>query len=463
MSKTSRQRDLMRTASGNLLEPVSDRRGAPRSHLRYLSQTIHLEEAGPPRLLLAAILAVVLLIGGAIGWAAITPVTTAARAVGTVEPSGPVQQVQHLEGGIVRELLVRDGDHVAEGELLIRLDGVASGADLRQLETRRLFLAARAMRLRSEIQGRTNDFDVIRAANPVLADDQARLLRTSLANRADEEAILRDRLRQRELETDALRAQVRSLEDQVAAIRNQSEIRENLFEKGVGSRIAMLEVQREAARLVGALGEARVGLRQAESAVVEARSQLREHASRWHAAREQELEDVTLELGEVDNSLARYHDRVERLEVLAPRSGVVNALNVSGPGSVIAPGEVLLEIVPSGEPMLVAATIDPRDIGYLRVGLGAEIAIGGFDVSRYGTVPGQLEWVSANSFTDDEGQIFYQARIAFASEEVGPEYDRRRIVPGMTAEANINTGNRSLLSFMIRPVAASLHQAFAER
>ncbi|MEP4380062.1 MAG: HlyD family type I secretion periplasmic adaptor subunit [Alphaproteobacteria bacterium] len=452
-----------RPSNGSLLAPVSDARGTPRVQFRYLSHSVRLEEAGPPRILLAFIAVVALLLAGAVGWASVTPVTTAARTAGTIMPSGAIRSVQHLEGGIAQELLVRNGDAVAAGDILVRLDSAASGADLEQLESRYIHLRAKAMRLRAEINGGSEQFDSIAVDNLELAEDQRRLLESARQSYVAEQTVLRDRLRQSELEVEALRVQISSLTEQITYMDDQRKIREDLFNKGVGSRISMLEIQREFARLRGRLGEVRSSLRLAESAVVEARNQILEHAINWRNDRAQELETVSSELTELRESLARYRDRFARLNVLAPVSGTVNALSLSGPGAVISAGQTLMDIVPGDETLVVEARVDPRDVGYLRRGQLVNVAVSGFDVSRYGTLSGQLERVSATSFADDEGRIYYEARVVLAENELGPSIDRRRVLPGMTVEANINTGSRSLLEFLVRPVSASLRYAFAER
>lgn len=452
-----------RTTGAALLSPVKGVRGSTRRKLRFLSHAVQLEEAGPPRFLTAAITVAALFIVGSVAWAGVTSVTSAARTSGTVVPSGSIYAVKHLEGGIVREVLVRNGDHVDAGALLVRLDDAASGSDLDQLESRRISLGAKALRLRAEIEGEEASFADFGDAGSTLLSDQARLLRAARQSYEDEQNVLRDRLEQRRLEAGALSEQTASLQQQLAAMQEQAGIREGLFKKGIGSRIALLETQREVARLRGDLGETRFSQQQAESAALEAQNAIREHHSRWQNERVRELENVMAELSEVEESLALFQDRVARLEVRAPVRGIVNLLNVAGAGAVVAPGENLMEIVPSDEALVVEVKVEARDIGHLAPGQPADVSVSGFDVSRYGTLPGRLEWVSATSNTDEQGRIFYQARVTLEDTELANAFDVRRVMPGMAVQASINTGSQSLLSFMVRPVAASLRTAFAER
>ncbi len=463
MSKTNHQTPVPAAQKAELLAPAKPRRGATRHKLRFLSHAAQLEEAGPPRFLTTVIVVVALFVVGAGAWAGVTNVTSAAQSSGTVVPTGTIHTVKHLEGGIVREVLVRDGDHVAAGDLLVRLDDVASGADLDQLETRRLTLTAKSKRLRAELGGYPESFADLEDQEPTLIGDQKRLLGVARQSYDDEQNILVSRLAQRRLEVAALKEQTSGLTDQLAAIREQADIREGLFKKGIGSRITLLETQREVARLRGTLGESKFSLRQAESAVLEAQGAIREHRSRWQSDRERELETVMAELSEVLDTLALFRDRVERLEIRTPVRGTVNLLSIAGAGAVVAPGESLMEIVPNDEMLMASVKVDARDVGYLSPGQVADVSISGFDVARYGTIPGRLEWVSATSHADEQGRVFYEARVALENTELNYAQDSRRVIAGMSVQASINTGTQSLFSFLVRPVAASLRLAFAER
>lgn len=445
-----------------VVEAKPSMRGSSRRQLKYLTHSVMLEEAGPPRVILSFVMIVAVFVALSITWAVVTPVTSAARTTGIVAPSGPIHKIQHLEGGIVRELHVHNGDIVLQGQLLARLDGASSLADLQQLTVRELSLRAKSLRLRAEITGREELFEEISEFDPELSFDQLRQMQTARKSFEDEGRVLRERQRQKTLQTSALRGQLASLADQLAAINSQREIREGLFKKGLGSKIAMLEAQREGARLRGALQDVRISLQQNESEILEASNEIQEHVSKWQSEREKELEATTAQLSEARESIARFRDRYSRLEIVAPITGIVNELVIAGRGSVLAPGENVMEIVPMDGPLIIEARIDPRDVGHLEPGQLASVSITGFDVSKYGTVDGKLDWVSATSFADEQGETLYKGRITLAQNEVGPMPDRRQVIPGMTVEASINTGTRTLFSLLIRPVASSLRYAFTE-
>ena len=176
-----------------------------------------------------------------------------------------------------------------------------------------------------------------------------------------------------------------------------------------------------------------------------------------------ELADVSAELAETREAVLRLEDRVARLQIAAPVRGVVNGIRVKSVGGVIAPGEVLMTIVPIEEEMVVEARIDPRDIGYLSVGQSARIIVNGFDFSRYGAIVGTVERLSAATFADEDGQPYYQARIVLARDYLEAGGKRHRILPGMTVRASITTGSQTLIAYLARPIYASLNAAFRER
>lgn len=430
--------------------------------LRLLSQSVILEEASPPRLLLFTILAVAALVAGAIGWSAVARVTSAAAATGQVVPAGAVHLVQHLEGGIVREILIQDGELVERGQPLMLLDGTASTAELDQLQVRIAVQSLKAERLRATVDGREPNFSAA-PAYAELGADQLRVLEASRAAVADQRQVLATRIAQRKSEVQIRREQIRSLTKQLEVLEQEAKIRSELVAKGIGSRMEELDAQNRLARGRGDLAEARVAERQAQHATAEARGSLAEFETMLRTEATTELADVSAELAETREAVLRLEDRVARLQIAAPVRGVVNGIRVKSVGGVIAPGEVLMTIVPIEEEMVVEARIDPRDIGYLSVGQSARIIVNGFDFSRYGAIVGTVERLSAATFAGEDGQPYYQARIVLARDYLEAGGKRHRILPGMTVRASITTGSQTLIAYLARPIYASLNAAFRER
>lgn len=434
---------------------------------RYLANAPLLEEAGPPRLLTMSLILICALVAGLIAWSAVSVVPESVSAQAEIRPVGSVHVVQHLEGGIVAAVLVRDGDTVAPGQPLLRMAPAARESELHEMRARRAGLALRAERLRALIDDREPVFLLFGDDYPGLVEDQQSAY--LLARRATDNQlkILSTRVAQRESEVKVLKEQATALMSQVALVEEELSMRKTLLDKKLVSRIVYLETEREYNRLLGRLAEVAANRERAELAVSEAVESLREFESRRRNELVTELAGATAELAQVDEALARLQDRVVRLDVSSPVAGVVNGLQVKTAGAVVEPGAGLLEIVPTDTRLHLEAKIAARDIGHVSVGQKVDIKISSFDFSRFGSVQGRVEQIAANSFADKEGQVFYRAEVSLAKDYVSAaEGGTVRIYPlrpGMTAQADIVTGSRSILEYLLKPVYLSLSKAFSER
>ncbi len=434
-----------------------------RRQLTLLSSATMLEESGPPRAGFYAVLAIFLFIIGGALWSAVVPVVTTSVAAGSVVPAGQVQTVQHLEGGIVQSVLVQEGDLVEVGQPLAQLNPVANNADLDQMMVRHAALSVEVERLRAQSMGLEPDFDAFIHDYPEIAFDQIAIYELWVDSLNGQSAILDSQLAQRELEVQTLEGRVESLEQQVNVVGRQLAMQQQLEAQGWGSRARRLEVESAYVRTVGELEEARGNILSAMQGVEEIRQQQTELELTQRNQSANELGRVATELAELDESIRRFEDRVERLAIRAPVRGVINLVAIGGGGGVLAPGATVAEIVPVDGVLEVEARLKPSDVGYVTVGQTAEIIIEGFDVSRYGMVPGRVVRVSASTFVDEEGQSYYKAIIALDETGVGEGVDRHEIVPGMQAQVSINIGEHSLLSYMVKPVYNALNSAFGER
>jgi len=431
------------------------------ARIRYLTLAIHLEEGGAPWLMRAAVWLIAALLGGAVAWAAYTNVAQIAQGPGEIVPAGSVQLVQHLEGGIVAHILVREGDVVEEGQLLVEIDATAATAERDQLASREASLRLQAERLRAFAEGRVAT--LAEATETGLSADQAAILRTQERARTSQRVVLERQLGGRRADLEALLSQRRTLERQIEITNEALGMRQRLTDQGLNSRITLLDVQREMNRVQGELSTATVNIGRAREAVAEAEQRLIELDSRLSADAMREVGSVTAELRQVEEARVRLDDRVARTKVLSPVRGVVKEMRVRSERGVLPPGGTLLEVVPIGRELIVEARLPPNDIGQVRIGQPVSVKISTYDFARFGSVPGTLTSLSASTLTDPQGRTYYKALISLEKNYAGDDPARNPLLPGMTVLADIKTDERSVLRYMLNPVYRALDQAFSEK
>lgn len=429
---------------------------------RYLARPLVLEESGPPRILRQLLFIISISVGAGLAWAAATEVTETAVTRGQIMPAGSVHLVEHLEGGIVDEILVQDGQVITEAQPLMRLVSAQATAELESLQAREAGLASRAERLRAFVAERAPDFSKIEDYPELVADQEA-ILELQEEARSSQQEVLLSRIDQRRIELKGLDEQKGNLDKQIRITTEQVQMRRNLVDKGLDSRVNLLDSERrlteirgDLLRVMGAISQTREAMHEAEGSLVELEATLRNDALR-------EMGDVTAQLAEVRESRARLEDRVVRLTVVAPVGGVVQGLVTRTIGSVVAPGELLMEIVPMDDGLVAEVQILPRDIGHLAVGQPAKVKVTSYDVARFGALKGKLQYVSASTFQDEEGEPFFKGIISLDRYYVGDNPIRNLVLPGMIVDADISTGRKTLLQYLLKPVYRALDSSFRER
>ena len=431
---------------------------------RFLVQSIRLEESPPPRVLRTLILLITLLLGAAIVWAAITPVNEVAKAQGEVVPAGSIQAVQHLEGGIVSEILVRDGDIVEAGDILMRLSPSSTRAELDQIAARRASLLLEAERLRAFAANRQPDFEAIGAGHDELVRDQQAIHTVQETSRDRQLAVLNTEVERTNAELALLSNRLAALRRQEALLVEELEILRALAADGIEPAVELLGSERELERLGAEIGGTVDSIFVTENALAAAIDRVDELEVRLRSDALTAMGDVTAELAEVSQTLVRLNDRVDRLDIRTPVRGIVKGLEVRTINAVIAPGELIMEIVPLADELVVEARVSPRDVGHVEAGQRAEVRVSSYDFARFGSVAGEVRQISAATFLDEAtGEPFYRVVVALEQDHVGTQPERNRIIPGMTVEADILTGAKTILEYLLRPVYRGLTGAFHER
>ncbi len=438
-------------------------RAVPRHQLRHLGASVMLEETGTPALVRMSLLAVVAIVAAFVGWAAVAEIDEVAHTTGSVVPSGRVQKIQHLEGGIVAEILVDEGTLVEPGQVLLRLDPAHAVAEMEQMRARAAALALHQERLGAFGTDRDPDFSFVRPEHQPLADAQRTIHEIAVAARSSRARVLHEQIEQREAELAVLAEQETTLQRQAALLGEELAMREELFRKNLSSKIVLLDVQRRVSEVEGALAALRSDRQRLISALAEARDRLSELDTELKREALTEMGRVTNEIAEVREALARHSDRVRRLAISAPVAGVVKGLAVRTIGGVVQPGETLMEIIRVSDELIVETRISPRDVGHVAVGRPVTVKVSAFDFARYGSVAGVLEDVSASTFLDEHERPYYKGFVRLSQPHVGDDPERHRILPGMTVQADIDTGSKTLLQYLLKPVYASMDAAFRER
>lgn len=392
-------------------------------------------------------------------WASLAPIDRIVRAEGRIIAAAKSQIVQHLEGGIVNEIVVREGQSVTAGQVLMRLSDVQASTDVRQGVSHVQALQAMQARLEAEAAG-----DAHIVFGPDVDEEQKTLELNAFAERVrridSEQAVLKQQIIQRQTEMREAQSRAKNLETELDLARKQMAVLENLRAKGVASELELLDAQAKTQRLISGYSDIQSSIPRLRAGIDEMNSRLAESLAGYRAQARAELSKINTDLRRLTLTVDGDSDRLARTEVRAPVSGFINRLNFNTIGGVIKPGEPLLEITPSEGPLAVEARVRPDDRASLRAGLPTKVMIGAYDYAVYGTLDGHLVDVSADTLQDEQGGRYY--RVLVETEQATGALASAVIMPGMTARADVVVGQRSVLSYVFSPLVKFSSQALRE-
>ena len=390
---------------------------------RYLPYSVVLEEGGSPGMVRTAIWTISAYICAFLVWAACAKVEEASNSFGEVLPSGSIQAVQHLEGGIVAEIMIKDGQIVEARQPLIRLEAAGTLPELDQMRVREAALELHAERLRAFAGERNPDFSAFARAYPNLVADQGVIIAMQVEARGSQRRVLEEQVAQRVAELQRLAKQEETLKNHVALVEEDLALREELVADQLVSKLEFLSAQQDLNKARGDLTALLGEMRQSRRALSESKSRLLELDAGLRSDALSEMGTVTAELAEVRETLAKLQDQVNRLVVRSPVRGIVKGLKLHTVGGVVAPGDVLLEIVPMDEELIVETRISPYDIGHVQVDQPARVKVIAYDFARYGAISGVLKSISASTFRDADGVPFYKGIIDLDKNHLGDDPD----------------------------------------
>lgn len=394
-------------------------------------------------------------------WAHVDEVT---RGEGRVIPSRQVQIIQNLEGGILAELFVREGQVVEEGQILLRIDNIRAESDYKEKRARYLALLAGIARLQAEIEDSKLVFppEVLAEAREV-AEKEMMLFTSRQENLDKEIQILRTQAQQREFELKELETKLAQYERSLELAREELRLAEPAARRGDVAQSVFIKLQREVNDLRGAVESTRASIVRVRAAIREANQKVERAYSNFRSQAQEELTQKAAELAGIREIVLAGADRVRRTEVRAPLRGTIKQIKINTIGGVVQPGQDILEIVPLEDTLLLEAHIRPSDIAFIRPGLPATIKITAYDYSIYGGLKGEVEDISADTITNERGESFYRVRVRTHKNHLGSDEHPLVIIPGMTAEIDVLTGHKTVLHYLMKPLIKAKDRALTER
>lgn len=422
----------------------------------------------PPRSWTYIILIVVGVLLAFLLWANWAEVDQISRAEGKVIPSGKIQVVQSAEAGVVTDILVRSGEQVTAGQLLIRLDDTNTASSAGEVEARVLALQAQVERLRIESSGQlASDYicsDLVSAQAPEVCAAEIELLKSRLTSLAGTTEVLAQRVEQRQRELNEVAANKARLQGNLDFARQRLDLIAPMADRGLAARTDLLALQGEVSDLTGQIAgsdESTAGL---TAALREAQLQVQQADQQFRQEALSELTQHRAELASAEQQLRGAADRVTRTELRSPVDGIVNSIDVTTIGAVVTAGARLLDIVPKSDFLLVEARLKPSDVAFVIPGQLARIKFTAYDFSVYGGVDGVVDNVSANSIVDENTRETYYL-VTVRAERTTLDYRDQELalLPGMVTTVDIITGKHSILQYLLKPINKVQQEALIER
>lgn len=421
------------------------------------------------RHLMIGLLACVVMVAGVTGWATATNLSGAVVASGHFVVDSYVKKVQHPNGGVVGEIRVREGDKVNAGDVVLRLDATQTRANLAIVTKRLDELGARLARLEAErddhdevsfpqwLQSRRDIPDVASAIH-----SETRLFEFRKQSREGKKAQLAERIIQYEHEIEGLKAQELAYADGLKVLLSEISSQETLHQKGIVSVQRLNSLKTQAATYGGERGEKIAYQAQATGKITETKLQILSVDQELKTEVGRELREVQAQVGEYVERKVAAEDELKRIDIVAPQSGVVHQLNVHTVGGVINPVDPIMLIVPEGDDLALEVQIQPKDIDQVQVGQKAVLRMSAFNIRVTPELNGYVSRIAADLTIDERtGMTYYLVRIAASPEELA-KLDGLTLVPGMPAEAMIKTGDRTALSYLVKPLSDQINRAFRE-
>ncbi len=436
----------------------------PQDQLDYITvyeRAVHEQHYTRSRIIVVSLVLICVLL---ITWAKFAAIEEVTRGMGVVIPSGKIQTVQNLEGGIVEELLARDGDQVTQGQALIKIKNQGFESVFNEAQTTLDGLSLEIMRLEAELNQSPLDIDAkLGQAHPELARIQQELFQSNTQFLKNQQHILEEKIKQKQSQISKIRLKIKHLKKKAGLLKQQIDITKPLVDQKIESQTEFLELQRKQADIIEQKEMAASSIPELISQVNEMEKRKEELAITFRARAQKELGQALKKRASLIEKQETFKDQVSRTLVTAPSAGIVKQIHVNTLGQVIKPGMDLVEIVPLEDKLLIEARIRPSDIAFLHPGQKATVKITAYDFSIYGGLAGHVSRISADTLKDERNQTYFLVEIVTPKTNLGTQDNPLKIIPGMTVSVDIITGKKTILSYILKPLLKAKQNALTER
>ncbi len=403
-------------------------------------------------------------VAAAVYWTSQATIPMVASGEGQVIPSSQIQVVQHLEGGIVSEILVSEGQFVKRGDTLLRVNDVQFESKFSEDYAQYLGLLSARDRLEAEVSGKRPVYSKeVLEKGPEIAVAENALYKARRNELGQSVAVLQRQVEQREQELIEIRARITQLGRSLQLAEEELAITAPMVAQGVTSRIELIRVERSVNDLRGTLDATEKSMPRARAALREAEGRIHEKRATYRTQALALLNETKIKLNALGEVLTSMRDRVQRTDVRSPVDGTIKQLHVNTVGGVIRPGMDLVEIVPAEDNLLVEARIRPSDIAFIHPEQEARVKITAYDYAVYGSLKAELVRISADTIVDEDGESYFEIQVRTDQNYLGDEENPLPIIPGMVAQVDILTGDRTVLQYLLKPILRARQKAFRER
>lgn len=398
-----------------------------------------------------------------VGWAALAKVDEITKTTGEIIPKGRIQTVQHYDGGVVEAIYIQEGDLVKKDQVILKLRDIGINEDLHQAQKKQQLLNLEAIRLKAMIGNERPDYSNVSEYSKTYIPKQIKIYNDAITSHQLSTQVINEQFVQQKDLLDSLESKKKHLEQELKVANEIYDIRKKLVEKGNDSKLKMLLEEKTLIGLNNQYQALLIDIKKTKNMIEEYESKLQAHHAAWIDTLNHQLEDIENEMTLNNELINKYQLKKQRLTMYSPVGGIVKSLQITTVGQVVQPGVTIVEVLPNDTELVAILEISPKDIGYLQLNQDVKIKVNGYEHINQAIINGKLDQLSADSFKEKEGQPYYKGVVKIDMKEIQVQGNVYPIMSGMVVSADIITGQRTLLSYLLNPLYKSINNSFGER